>query len=73
MPLQKRRHSNSRTRKRRTHYKLTLPSLSMCPRCSEPRLSYHVCPKCGYYGTGTKSRQVIDVTKKEKQVASEES
>ena len=27
MPLPKRRHSNQRTRKRRTHYKLTLPEL----------------------------------------------
>jgi large subunit ribosomal protein L32 len=71
MPLPKRRHSNSRTRKRRTHYKLTLPSLSKCPRCEEPRLSYHVCPKCGYYGTGAKSRQVIDVSKKEKQPSEE--
>ncbi len=67
MPLPKRRHSNQRTRKRRTHYKLTAPSLSACPRCTAPRLSYHVCPACGYYGTGTNSRQVIDVSKKEKQ------
>jgi large subunit ribosomal protein L32 len=67
MPLPKRRHSNSRTRKRRTHYKLVVPSMSACPRCSEPRLSYHVCPSCGYYGTGTSSRMVIDVSKKQKQ------
>jgi len=63
MPLPKRRHSNSRTRKRRTHYKLTLPSLSACPRCDQPRLSYHVCPSCGYYGSGASSRMVIDVNK----------
>jgi large subunit ribosomal protein L32 len=66
MPLPKRRHSNARTRKRRTHYKLTAPALSECPRCHAPRLSYHVCPTCGYYGSGTASRQVIDVSKKEK-------
>jgi ribosomal protein L32 len=51
---------------------MTLPSLSACPRCTEPRLSYHVCPKCGYYGTGAKSRMVIDVSKKEKQQTTEE-
>ena len=61
MPLPKRRHSNARTRKRRTHYKLTPPSLAACPRCTAMRMSHHVCPKCGYYGSGTRSRKVIDV------------
>jgi large subunit ribosomal protein L32 len=68
MPLPKRRHSNQRTRKRRTHYKLILPALAECPRCHGARLSYHVCPQCGYYGSGAASRQVIDVSKKEKAV-----
>ncbi len=71
MPLPKRRHSNSRTRKRRTHYKLTLPSLSACPRCTQPRLSFHVCPHCGYYGTGANSRMVIDVNKGKQQADQE--
>ena len=64
MPLPKRRHSNARTRKRRTHYKLTPPTLSACPRCQEMRLSHHVCPSCGYYGARSESRKVISVSKK---------
>lgn len=60
MPLPKRRHSNQRTRKRRTHYKLTLPELSktaVCPIASQRggcpvhqyRLAHHACPECGFY------------------------
>ena len=55
MPLPKRRHSNQRTRKRRTHYKLTPPTLartSVCPIASQRggcpvfqyRLDHHACP-----------------------------
>ena len=67
MPLPKRRHSNARTRKRRTHYKLTPPTLSVCNRCGEKRLDHHVCPSCGYYGSGARSRKVIDVEVKQSQ------
>jgi len=54
MPLPKRRHSNQRTRKRRTHYKLTPPTLARCKNCSAAsgpvfRLDHHACPECGYY------------------------
>ncbi len=72
MPLPKRRHSNARTRKRRTHYKLTPPSLSLCPRCASPRLNYHVCPTCGHYGSGSSLRQVVDVSKRAKPEETEE-
>jgi large subunit ribosomal protein L32 len=60
MPLPKRRHSNQRTRKRRTHYKLELPTLArtnVCPVQSQLgscpvgqyRLAHHACPVCGFY------------------------
>jgi large subunit ribosomal protein L32 len=49
VPLPKRRHSISRRNKRRSHDRLTLPNLSVCPKCNEPRLSHRVCPACGYY------------------------
>ena len=49
MPLPKRRHSSTRQAKRRTHYKLSAPSVSTCPRCHAARQSYHICPSCGYY------------------------
>ncbi len=52
----KRRHSATRGRKRRTHYKLTPPNVVDCPHCHSPRLPHHVCTQCGYYN----GRQVID-------------
>jgi large subunit ribosomal protein L32 len=57
MPNPKRRHSKSRSRKRRAHDALEATSLSPCPNCQSPRMPHRVCPKCGYYGT----RQVIEV------------
>lgn len=62
MPLPKRRHSNQRTRLRRTHYKLNTPTVSECPRCHEPAMPHHACPSCGYY----KGRLVIEVKEKRK-------
>jgi large subunit ribosomal protein L32 len=47
MPLPKRRHSNQRTRLRRTHYKLKVPAVGECPRCHAPRQPYHACLACG--------------------------
>jgi len=49
VPLPKRRHSISRRNKRRSHDRLTLPNLSTCPKCNEPRLPHRACPSCGYY------------------------
>ena len=49
MPNPKRRHSKSRGRKRRTHYKAEEPTMVMCPNCNEMKLSHKVCPSCGYY------------------------
>jgi large subunit ribosomal protein L32 len=49
MALPKRRHSKSRTGKRRAHDALTAPSLSVCPQCHEPKLPHFVCPSCGTY------------------------
>ena len=49
MALPKRRHSNSRTRKRRTHYKLTATAVSTCPHCQAYTRPHNACPKCGYY------------------------
>lgn len=67
MPLPKRRHSNQRTRLRRTHYKLSVPEVTECGRCHAPRLAHHVCPACGYYGGGAKAaRLVIEVKEKKK-------
>ena len=39
--------SNTRGRKRRTHYKLTAPAMVKCASCGEYKLAHHACPKCG--------------------------
>ena len=57
MPLPKRRHSKTRGRKRRTHYKLGAPATSTCPQCRETMLLHHVCKSCGYY----RSRDVLQL------------
>jgi large subunit ribosomal protein L32 len=49
MPNPKRRHSKTRGRKRRTHYKATAPAASECPNCHTQKLPHRVCPNCGYY------------------------
>ncbi len=49
MALPKRRHSNERTRKRRTHDALTSPNLSTCSSCGALKMPHRVCSACGYY------------------------
>ena len=49
MALPKRRHSNARTGKRRTHWKLDAPSVGHCPNCDQPKMPHRACPNCGYY------------------------
>lgn len=49
MPLPKRRHSNARTGKRRSHHALTLPGVVLCPNCHAPKLPHRACGKCGQY------------------------
>ena len=49
MPNPKRRHSQQRSAKRRTHYKLAAPTMVKCPSCGEYKLPHHVCEACGQY------------------------
>lgn len=49
MPNPKRRHSKTRGRKRRTHYKLEAANLVECPQCHEMVMPHRACGKCGYY------------------------
>ena len=44
-----RRSSKTRGRKRRTHYKVAVPGMNVCPNCGEVTLSHTVCPSCGWY------------------------
>ncbi|MBD3383272.1 MAG: 50S ribosomal protein L32 [candidate division Zixibacteria bacterium] len=56
MALPKRRHSKTRGRKRRTHWKLDVPSMTACDNCGEKKLPHHICPHCGYYN----GREIIN-------------
>jgi large subunit ribosomal protein L32 len=49
MAVPKRRHSNSRTNKRRAHHHKKPKQLTSCPKCSANLPTHTVCPKCGYY------------------------
>jgi len=63
MPNPKRRHSNSRTGKRRnSNKKIRKSSLSVCSNCGASKLPHTVCKACGYY----KGVSVLDVEKKKK-------
>ena len=62
MALPKRKHSKARRDKSRTHWKLTLPTLTRCPQCVRPSVPHRVCPHCGYY----RGRQVLVIAEKKK-------
>ncbi len=49
MALPKRRHSRSRTRKRRSHDALKTSGLSLCSECGEPKQPHRLCGSCGKY------------------------
>ncbi|MGB9735695.1 MAG: 50S ribosomal protein L32 [bacterium] len=57
MAQPKRKHSKSRTGKRRSTHKLALPKLVECPRCHQLMKPHHVCPTCGYYA----GKEVVEV------------
>jgi len=56
--LPKKKHSKSRTGKRRWAKKFAPPNLSTCPNCKKEKLPHIVCPNCGYY-KGQKIEGVI--------------
>jgi len=60
MPVPKRRHTKSKRNRRRSHIKLTIPTLNKCPKCAKPVLPHVACLSCGFY----KGKEVIDVMKK---------
>jgi large subunit ribosomal protein L32 len=49
VPNPKRRHSKSRTAKRRTHDRLKPVPVGTCPQCQEAKQPHMVCSNCGYY------------------------
>ncbi len=57
MPNPKRRHSKTRTSKRRANDHLKIKPLSLCPNCGAQKAPHRVCPECGQY----RGREVIEV------------
>ncbi|KAA1042702.1 50S ribosomal protein L32 [Macrococcus equipercicus] len=49
MAVPKRRTSKTAKRKRRTHFKISVPGMVECSSCGEMKLSHRVCPSCGSY------------------------
>ncbi len=58
-----RRTGKTAKRKRRTHFKLQRPALTVCPQTGEFTLQHRVTPECGYY----KGQLVLEQKKKEDQ------
>lgn len=56
----KRKHSNMRTRLRRTHDALATASFSRCSQCGAQILPHRICAYCGYY----RGKQVITIKPK---------
>ena len=55
MAVPARKVSNTRGRKRRTHYKIEEKTTTKCPNCGATVKPHRVCPSCGFY----KGKEVI--------------
>lgn len=55
MAVPKQKSSKARGRKRRTHQKVSAPTITVCPECQEAKLPHAACPECGTY----RGRQVL--------------
>ena len=61
MAVPKRKMSRSNTRSRRSQWKASAPTVATCSRCKQPKLPHTACGTCGYYGSGAKAQQVVEV------------
>jgi len=57
MPNPKRRHSKTRTAKRRANDHLKRAPQGLCPNCGAHKLPHRVCPECGQYA----GREVVEI------------
>ncbi|MDO5733222.1 MAG: 50S ribosomal protein L32 [Eubacteriales bacterium] len=49
MAVPKRRWSKARSRRSRSNWKLSAPTLTECPHCHELMQSHQPCKVCGFY------------------------
>lgn len=69
----KKRLTSSRSGKRRSHLRLRLKSLSICPKCKSQNLPHRVCQTCGFYrGSDLLKIQEKTKAKEERRKAREE-
>ena len=59
----KKRLTSARSGNRRSHLALKASSLSVCPKCKQPKKPHFICPNCGFYN-GT---DVLELEKKERE------
>ncbi|MEK4485008.1 50S ribosomal protein L32 [Psychrobacillus sp. FSL H8-0484] len=55
MAVPARRTSKTVKRKRRTHFKLSVPGMVSCSNCGEMKLAHRICKSCGQY----KGKEVV--------------
>ena len=63
--LPKRKYAKARQGKRRSHLKLSPPTLVYCPQCQSPKLPHQVCPTCGSYA----GREAIEIKSPKKKAS----
>lgn len=56
MAVPKRKTGRARTNARRSSHKLSVPAVSVCPQCNQPKVPHRVCAECGYYN----GKEIID-------------
>lgn len=49
MAVPKKKMSRSRTRRRKSQWKMEHPTPSKCPQCHEPKRPHRACAACGTY------------------------
>lgn len=60
MPVPKKRHSNTRTNRRRANWKVKPVNFSACSACGAPVLPHRACRACGSY----QGRQAVAIKEK---------
>lgn len=59
MAVPKKKHTNGRSRRKRSCKHLTSAAIADCPQCGQPKQRHHVCPTCGFYRT-REIKQLLD-------------
>lgn len=63
MAVPKRKTSKSVRDKRRSHDRLKMTNIVLCPRCHSKKIAHRVCESCGYYG----NKEIISLESKTKE------